>query len=336
MSPQRLRSIYIGFALMLIREHVPLAPFTTFGIGGPARYFAEATSEAEVIEGVDFAHSRQHPLFILGGGSNLLVADAGFPGLVLKIGITGLSHETAADESVVFTAGAGVDWDSLVARAVDAQCAGVECLSGIPALSVLRRFRISAPMARKFRDDSGDEDPGPSLSADPKLIQRRVRFRLPLEYLQHRAAGLLCNLARVVRVASERRAICPVRRRETVSCTGRGSSYRGGRARGGAGNSPSQGNAHRPRRRKWPQRRLILQEPHRDNLSSKSCRRGCSNSCNCPVTPLLMAFTSCPQGGWSSKLGLPKAMAKDQPAFRDGTRWRLSIAAEQLPPMSSP
>ncbi len=73
---------------MLIREHVPLAPLTTLGVGGPARYFVEARSEAEVIEAVEFARARELPLFVLGGGSNLVVADAGFPGLVLKIGIT--------------------------------------------------------------------------------------------------------------------------------------------------------------------------------------------------------------------------------------------------------
>jgi len=117
---------------MLIREHVPLAPLTTLGVGGPARYFVEAQSEAEVIDAVAFARSQELPLFVLGGGSNLVVADAGFPGLVLKIGIADVSHFTAQDGSVVFTAGAGLDWDALVARTVEAESAGLECLSGIP------------------------------------------------------------------------------------------------------------------------------------------------------------------------------------------------------------
>ena len=117
---------------MLIREHVALAPFTTLGVGGPARYFAEATTEAEVIEAVKFARSGKLPLFVLGGGSNLLVADAGFAGLVLKVAIAGSSNFTTPHENVLFTAGAGVDWDTLVARTVEANCAGLECLSGIP------------------------------------------------------------------------------------------------------------------------------------------------------------------------------------------------------------
>ena len=117
---------------MLIREQVALAPFTTLGVGGPARYFAEATSEAEIIEVIEFTRSRRLPLFILGGGSNLLVADAGFAGLVLKVGIVGSSSFTSPHGEARFIAGAGVNWDSLVAQTVDAKCAGLECLSGIP------------------------------------------------------------------------------------------------------------------------------------------------------------------------------------------------------------
>ncbi len=88
---------------MLIRENVPLAPLTTLGVGGPARYFVEATTEAEVIEAVEFARSRQLPLFVLGGGSNLVVADAGFAGLVLKVGIAGVSQSTRRMEASSFS-----------------------------------------------------------------------------------------------------------------------------------------------------------------------------------------------------------------------------------------
>ena len=117
---------------MLIRENVPLAPMTTLEVGGPARYFAEARAEAEVVEAVEFARSRGLPLFVLGGGSNLVIADAGFVGLVLKVGITDLAHSTASHGQVTFVAGAGYDWDTLVKESVQAGCAGLECLSGIP------------------------------------------------------------------------------------------------------------------------------------------------------------------------------------------------------------
>jgi UDP-N-acetylmuramate dehydrogenase len=117
---------------MLIREQVALAPVTTLGVGGPARYFAEAHSEVEVVEAVEFARSRQLPLFVLGGGSNLVIADKGFAGLVLKVAISSLSSSTPPRRDALFIAGAGVNWDTLVAQTVDANCAGMECLSGIP------------------------------------------------------------------------------------------------------------------------------------------------------------------------------------------------------------
>jgi UDP-N-acetylmuramate dehydrogenase len=117
---------------MLIREDVPLAPLTTLGVGGPARYFTEAITEADVLEAVDFARQRGLPLFVLGGGSNVLVADSGFAGLVLKIGIADLARRGGHDGSLRLVAGAGYEWDALVAQTVDAGCAGLECLSGIP------------------------------------------------------------------------------------------------------------------------------------------------------------------------------------------------------------
>jgi UDP-N-acetylmuramate dehydrogenase len=116
---------------MVITENVPLAPLTTLKVGGPARYFAEATTIAEVSQAVAFSQSRNLPLFVLGGGSNLVIADAGWPGLVLKIGITGINHRHGHDE-VVFEAGAGEDWDKFVGMVVAHNIAGLECLSGIP------------------------------------------------------------------------------------------------------------------------------------------------------------------------------------------------------------
>jgi UDP-N-acetylmuramate dehydrogenase len=112
---------------MLFLEEVPLAPYTTFQIGGPARWFAEAESEDDIAAGINFAGEHRLPLFILGGGSNLLVSDAGFRGLVLRIGLLGITRQ---DTNV--SAAAGEDWDALVAYCVHADCAGVECLSGIP------------------------------------------------------------------------------------------------------------------------------------------------------------------------------------------------------------
>ncbi|MGC2162908.1 MAG: UDP-N-acetylmuramate dehydrogenase [Silvibacterium sp.] len=112
---------------MQFREHVTLAPYTTFKIGGPARWFAEAATEAEILEAVDFARSRDLPLFALGGGSNLLVSDDGFAGLVLRIGLKGIEQQ-----GDIFDVAAGEDWDGFVSYAVEQDYAGVECLAGIP------------------------------------------------------------------------------------------------------------------------------------------------------------------------------------------------------------
>ena len=120
---------------MTIQENVPLAPLTTLQVGGAARYFAEARREDEVREAVAFAKKRGLPLFVLGGGSNLLVADSGWPGVVLKIAIGGTAspkQQNATSSAVLFTVGAGVNWDDFVAFAVSQNCAGIECLSGIP------------------------------------------------------------------------------------------------------------------------------------------------------------------------------------------------------------
>ena len=116
---------------MKIHENILLAPFTTFGVGGPARYFVEARSESEIRQALDLAAGKHLPLFVLGGGSNLLVSDEGWPGLVLKIGLMGVDFSLRGGEAVIY-AGAGESWDTLVAQTVERNCAGLECLSGIP------------------------------------------------------------------------------------------------------------------------------------------------------------------------------------------------------------
>jgi UDP-N-acetylmuramate dehydrogenase len=119
---------------VLLQENISLAPLTTIKIGGPARYFVEATTFGEVQEAVLFARSRDLPLFILGGGSNLVIADAGWSGLVLKVAVRQIEQRSGRDDdgNILFDAGAGESWDKFVSHAVMARCAGVECLSGIP------------------------------------------------------------------------------------------------------------------------------------------------------------------------------------------------------------
>ncbi len=160
---------------MLIEENKPLAPFTTLGIGGPARWFAEAANEEEIAEAAAWAGEQGAPLFVLGGGSNLLVADAGFDGLVLRVGLRGITASTAREkrslvsghdfsraikagnstralvpegcssedpsansnasdqsDQKIYRAAAGEDWERFVQRTLEDDCAGLECLAGIP------------------------------------------------------------------------------------------------------------------------------------------------------------------------------------------------------------
>jgi len=110
-----------------IEENVPLAPLTTLKIGGAARFFVFAETENQVTEAFKFAEENGFELFVLGGGSNILVADEGFDGLVLQIALKGIEVK-----GNVVTAQAGEDWDAFCEFCVERNLAGIECLSGIP------------------------------------------------------------------------------------------------------------------------------------------------------------------------------------------------------------
>ena len=116
---------------MEILSNIPLAPFTTLGIGGPARWFTEVTSEEEIVEAVDWARLHNVPIFILGGGSNLLISDAGFNGLVIRIALLGRSASKDATHCIYQWA-AGEPWDGCLVQTLIDQCSGLECLKGIP------------------------------------------------------------------------------------------------------------------------------------------------------------------------------------------------------------
>lgn len=110
-----------------------LADHTTLRLGGPATAFTVAETEAQVAEAVSVADSRATPVLVLGGGSNLVVADDGFDGLVVRIANRGVRFEAAGDH-VVVRAAAGEVWDDVVVAALHEGLAGLECLSGIPGL----------------------------------------------------------------------------------------------------------------------------------------------------------------------------------------------------------
>lgn len=116
---------------LVVREGVALAPLTTLELGGPAEWFAEVGDLEQLREALDFAASRKLPVTVLGGGSNVLVADEGVAGLVLRP----LVRRLDIDDGGRVVVGAGEPWDLVVAATVDRGLAGFECLAGIPGLA---------------------------------------------------------------------------------------------------------------------------------------------------------------------------------------------------------
>ena len=169
---------------------VPLAPLTTLRLGGPARRLVEAESADEVVDGPARATSR----LVMGGGSNLVIADAGWPGTVVRISSRGRRVERRPDGSVLLTVEAGEEWDDVVAATVADGLGGLECLSGIPgshgrdAGAERRRVR-GGGRRRAGRRRAARPDGGGALGPG-----RRARIRLPHKRAQGplrrgRAAG---------------------------------------------------------------------------------------------------------------------------------------------------
>src|SRR5438105_3137564 len=118
---------------MRVRSDVVLASLTTLRLGGPAASLVDVESEEDVVEVWREARTGGGALFVLGGGSNVVVADAGVRGTVARIAIGGVQVRRQGS-GVVVEVGAGESWDALVARAVDEGWSGLECMSGIPGL----------------------------------------------------------------------------------------------------------------------------------------------------------------------------------------------------------
>lgn len=114
-----------------LTSNVPLAPLTTFHIGGPASFFVEAKSVENIVEALAFAREHSLPVFVLGGGSNVVIADSGFKGLVLSMRIQGITTNKNGKRTLV-KAGSGVVWDDFVVWSIENGFAGLECMSGVP------------------------------------------------------------------------------------------------------------------------------------------------------------------------------------------------------------
>jgi UDP-N-acetylmuramate dehydrogenase len=115
------------------REHAALAGYTTLRLGGPAERLVDAATDEAIIEAVTAADAAGQPVLVLGGGSNLVVADEGFAGTVVRVLTRGVEF-AASGGAVLVTAAAGENWDVLVQRSIADGLSGIECLSGIPGL----------------------------------------------------------------------------------------------------------------------------------------------------------------------------------------------------------
>ena len=114
-----------------ILENHPLAPLTTLGLGGPARYFAMCASTDECRAAIEFGRVRRLPIHVLGGGSNTIFLDEGYPGIVIQVFISGITV-TTVQGGVELQVGAGEQWDDVVTSAIAKGLGGIECLAGIP------------------------------------------------------------------------------------------------------------------------------------------------------------------------------------------------------------
>jgi len=132
---------------MEIRKNVILAPYTTFRIGGPARYFCEVGNVDDLKSALKFSKENNLRFFILGGGSNILISDKGFDGLVIKMSIKGLEFE---DNTL--SVGAGEDWDEVVATAVKRGLGGIENLSLIPGTAGAAAYQNIGAYGAELKD----------------------------------------------------------------------------------------------------------------------------------------------------------------------------------------
>jgi len=117
---------------MDIHTNIPLKNLTTMKLGGPAHFFAEVHSVEELHDLYKDAQSKGTPVFVLGGGSNVIGRDEGFPGLVVRMKIPGF--EVIADDlnTTTIKVGGGENWDDIVKRTVDMRLSGIEAMSAIP------------------------------------------------------------------------------------------------------------------------------------------------------------------------------------------------------------
>jgi UDP-N-acetylmuramate dehydrogenase len=120
---------------MKISENVCLAGLTTMRLGGQARYVVEITTKADLVKTIQLADAKKLPVFVLGGGSNVIAGDSGYNGIIILNRIAGFKQLRQNRQTATFQIGAGENWDSVVERLTAGGLSGVECLSAIPGVA---------------------------------------------------------------------------------------------------------------------------------------------------------------------------------------------------------
>lgn len=223
-----------------------LADHTTLRLGGPARSFVTATTEAELIDAVATADAAGEPVLVLGGGSNLVVADAGFAGTVVKVATSGITADVDGQGDdptcggAMVTVAAGEGWDDVVATAVERGWVGVEALSGIPGSTgatpiqnvgaygqdvaqTVARVRVYDRRLRGVRSFAGADcgfgyrhsrfkaDPGRHVVLDVTFQLRQGSLGAPVEYAEL-ARTLGVEVGQRAPLADVREAVLALRR----------------------------------------------------------------------------------------------------------------------------
>ena len=262
-----------------LRDH------TTLRLGGPGREWVRATTEAELVAAVADADAAGTPVLLLAGGSNLVVSDEGFDGLVVEVATTGVDADTdtcdvdalAQCGGVVLTVAAGEDWDELVAHAVGQGWAGIEALSGIPGAVGSTPIQnvgaygqdVSQTIARSGPGTASTAPMRTFAAADCGFGYRPSRFKAePGRYVVLEVTFQL-RQGDLSEPGGLRRARPHPRRRD------RRAGPAAGRARRGAGAAPRQGHGPRRRRPRHLERRVVLHQPVADaRAGRRAARRG--------------------------------------------------------------
>jgi UDP-N-acetylmuramate dehydrogenase len=148
----RRKKSWYNVPIMNFQENVPLGPYSTMRLGGPARYLVDVTNRNEIEQALKWADDKQLPFIMIGGGSNIIWGDNGFPGLVMVNKVMRWEEYKQDEENLYITVGAGEDWDNTVKRTAEMGFSGIEQLSLIPGTAGATPIQNVGAYGREIKD----------------------------------------------------------------------------------------------------------------------------------------------------------------------------------------